>query len=64
MHDLEAAISKAGQAVSTTLEDPLDRAEFLNNRGVTLSDRYKRTGNIHDFGGVNLKSGTGSLNYA
>ncbi len=48
LHDLEASILKAELAVSTTPEDHPNRAAFLNNLGIRLSDRYYRTENMHD----------------
>ncbi|KAI0812990.1 TPR domain-containing protein [Xylaria sp. FL0064] len=48
MADLEEAIQVARQAVETTPEDHLDRATWLNNLGIRLSDRYSRTGAIAD----------------
>lgn len=46
MYDLEAAISKAKLAVSTTPEDHADRPRLIHNQGIMLSNRYKRMGNI------------------
>ena len=48
MYDLEAAISKAGLAVSATPEDYPDRAAWLYNLEVYLSHQYNRKGNMHD----------------
>ncbi len=48
MNDLQAAISKAEQAVSATLENHPYRVGYLNNLAIQLLDRYNRTGNIDD----------------
>lgn len=46
--DLDAAISKAEEALAATPLNHSDRAGRLNNLGVMLSERYTRTGNADD----------------
>ncbi len=48
MDNLEAAISRAELAVSTTPEDHPDRAEWLDDLENRLFNRYNETGNMHE----------------
>ena len=48
MDELQAEISKARLAVSSTPEDRPDRAEWLNKLASMLSQRFYRTGNMDD----------------
>lgn len=50
------AISKAELALSATPEDHPDRARRLDNLVITLSDRYKRAGNIDDLRAAHLNA--------
>lgn len=47
MNNIETAISEAELALSTAPEDHPDRARWLNNLGIMLSDRYQRMGNMN-----------------
>jgi hypothetical protein len=52
LNDLETAVVHLQQAVDLTPTDDLNRAQHLRGLGASLSQRYKRLGNLKDLDAV------------